>query len=180
MERGEMDGLERKKKSRNVWTMLFCTVDVWVCVCFCVNIHHMSIFITLSETGLFFHLRVQRRSPSLLPLRSHGGIITSYFFVNSMKTTALVRKLGEKSKAWHMTSSKRTQGQEKKQQKNKGKHQPVHVEGRWMQGWLPFGLHLCSLEENMIMTNWLPLRNLQQGHCRTLCTVPWKDTKESF
>lgn len=75
----------------------------------CGNIHHMSIFITLSETGLFFHLRVQSASLSLLTRRSRTGIITSYFFVKPQeKNRSCQRIRRKKSSVTHDEQQKDT------------------------------------------------------------------------
>lgn len=149
------------------------------CVCLCVWIHTASIFITLCETGVFSHLRVQSSSLSLLPQGSRTGIITSYFFVRPQKTTGLVRELGEKKvkhDTWrsakghivreeNTTQSSRTRGRQVNAGTSAVRNNLLQFGGR------------CH-HENMIMSNWLSQRKLQRGHCRALHTVLRQDTKK--
>lgn len=68
----QKDGHDRREKLKNVLDNTFLYSGF---VSVCENMHHMSIFITLSETALFSHLRVQSLSLSLLSRCSHRGII---------------------------------------------------------------------------------------------------------
>lgn len=90
MSQAKLKGRYRGEKSTIVLDSAFLYSTV------CVNKYYMSIFITLSQAGVFFYLGAQSASPSLLAQRSCEGIVTSYFFVRPLETTTLVRKLEEK------------------------------------------------------------------------------------
>lgn len=91
----QMRGGQREEKWMGVTgkKIIQCFSLQSMCECACVNIHCISIFITLRETGLFFHPRVQGGSLSLLPQRSRSEIITSYFFVKPPENNGSCQKI---------------------------------------------------------------------------------------
>lgn len=109
----------------------------------------MTVFITFREMGLFSYLGVQSGPLSLLPHGSHRGIITSYYFVKSPKTTGLVTKLGEKNKTWH-TDKQQKDAELYKESARKRSVACVHERGGRMRGCLRFGVIWRNLKDSFL------------------------------